>query len=308
MSDVTCDYSLCGWRLASAIPLPELGPWDGDERAPEVRFVVGDVPASLGATLFETPIAQVGADGRIRFEIDGIAAYLVEDGNHVTIAPQMALDAPDIRLFLLGTGLGYLCHQRGLVPIHAASVEIDGRAVMLAGSSGAGKSTLASAFARRGFPVLSDDVAPLTLAGPARILPSLRRIRLWRDSAHHAGWSEQDFEPCREDLAKFTRALGNAHADRALEPAALFHLHHTEHGSDEIRFDRLRGAVAVSALRQQIYRWRALVGLETPARALHRAGAAAERIPRHFELRRPIDFRRLDDTIEAIVETVRAEA
>jgi len=36
------------------------------------------------------------------------------------------------------------------MPLHAATVEIDGEAVSFAGASGAGKSTLAAAFLRRG--------------------------------------------------------------------------------------------------------------------------------------------------------------
>ena len=43
-------------------------------------------------------------------------------------------------------------------PIHAAAVQRDGRALLLAGKSGAGKSTLVYALARAGFEIVSDDV------------------------------------------------------------------------------------------------------------------------------------------------------
>lgn len=308
MNSATQDYTLCGWRLRSALVLPELAPWTGDDREPEVVFELGDVPAEIDA-VFRTPVVQVDAAGTIRFWIGGIADFLVLGGNRVVIAPKLPLDSPDIRLFLLGTGLGFLCHQRGILPIHAAAIDLDGRAVMIAGASGAGKSTLAAAFMRRGFRILSDDLAPLATdrAEPA-ILPSLKRIRLWRDSASQADWPIDALEPCRNDIAKFSHPLEAAHADAPLKPAALIHLNRTDAGSSEISLQRLRGAAAIEALRQQTYRWRTLAGLLTQMGALRRVSAAAPLIPLHFELKRPVRYSRLDDTIDAIVEAVRAAA
>jgi hypothetical protein len=46
---------------------------------------------------------------------------------------------------------------RGLYPVHAAGLALNGHGVLLAGTSGAGKSTLSLALARRGFSFLSDD-------------------------------------------------------------------------------------------------------------------------------------------------------
>lgn len=302
------DYTLCGWRLRSALVLPELAPWDGDDREPEILFEIGDVPAEIDA-VFRTPIVQVDAGGAIRFGIDGVADFLVAAGNRIVIAPQLPLGSPDIRLFLLGTGLGFLCHQRGILPIHAAAIDVDGRAVMIAGASGAGKSTLAASFMRRGFRILSDDVAPLaTDRDEPVILPSLKRIRLWRDSAQQVAWPIGELEPCREDIAKFSHPLEAAHADAPLRPAALIHLNRSDPGSSEISLTRLRGAMAIDALRQQTYRWRTLVGLVTQMGALRRVSAAAPLIPLHFELKRPVRYSRIDDTIDAIVEAVRAAA
>ena len=50
-----------------------------------------------------------------------------------------------------------LLKRRGLYPLHAAGVALDGHGVLLAGTSGAGKSTLSVALARSGFSFLSDD-------------------------------------------------------------------------------------------------------------------------------------------------------
>lgn len=300
------DYTLCGWRVRSDIHLPELGEWAGDDRAPQIRFEIGEVQPALEDPLVATPVVQVDAAGRIRFEIEDVGAYLVEEGARITLAPRLPLDAPDLRLFLLGAGFGLLCHQRGIVPIHAAAIEVDGRAVLLAGASGAGKSTLAAAFLRRGHRVLSDDVAPLDPEG--WILPSLQRIRLWRDSADQADWAVGELEACRVGMQKFSRPLADSHADAPLRPSALIHLLRPTSGKPEITLERLRGVAAVTAMRPQIYRWRTLVGLLSRIGALSRVGMAAHLIPRHFALRRPMRYSDLSATVDKIVETVRDAA
>lgn len=48
--------------------------------------------------------------------------------------------------------------RRGLHPLHAACVALEGRGVLIAGPSGAGKSTLALALLETGFDFLSDDL------------------------------------------------------------------------------------------------------------------------------------------------------
>jgi hypothetical protein len=54
-----------------------------------------------------------------------------------------------------------LLRRVGLFPIHAGSVERDGRAILIAGTSGSGKSTLTLALALDGFAFMGDDLALL---------------------------------------------------------------------------------------------------------------------------------------------------
>jgi hypothetical protein len=73
-----------------------------------------------------------------------------------------------------------LCFQaRGDVPLHAAAVEVDGGAVLLAAPRTYGKTTMAAGFHRAGHRVLSEDTACLRLSpGPAVVPgPAMLRIR-----------------------------------------------------------------------------------------------------------------------------------
>lgn len=67
-------------------------------------------------------------------------------------------------------------------PIHAASVEFDGRGFLLCGDSGAGKSSLAFACARAGWKYVSDDASYLVHDSLNRVVGNWSQIR-FRPSA-----------------------------------------------------------------------------------------------------------------------------
>ncbi|MES2441564.1 MAG: hypothetical protein V4574_01935 [Pseudomonadota bacterium] len=306
MADIARDYNLCGWRVASAIHLPELPFWPDEPGAPDIAIVLGDVPAEIPDAALVTPHLQADQSGRARYTIAGVADYLIEQGARITIAPAMDPDAPDVRLFLLGSVFGVLCNQRGVLPLHACAVEVDGGAIAFAGASGAGKSTLAAAFHRRGFKLLADDVTPIAFdGGVVRFLPGLRRIRLWADSMRAAAWDAGDVERCRDGIEKFSRAFDSGFVTEPLPPLALFHLRVLPETVGDTMFRRLQGAAAVQQVRRQVYRWRTLQRSTGNVEANTRVIRAAAGIPRHFELSRRIGYDQLDATIDAVVETVR---
>ena len=122
--------------------------------------------------------------------------------------------AGDPEEFLLGLGLAFALRVQGELAVHAAAVEIDGDAILLAGLPRAGKSTLAAALHALGHEAITDDVCmidevgdmPWVHAGPRRLrlrgpdkrhidvsLPSTRIARegapvraiYWLDRADH---------------------------------------------------------------------------------------------------------------------------
>jgi hypothetical protein len=77
-----------------------------------------------------------------------------------------------------------LCFRaRGDLPLHAAAVEVDGAAVLLAAPRTYGNTTMAAAFHRAGHRVLSEDTSCIGLdSGPA-IVPGPAMLRVRRDVA-----------------------------------------------------------------------------------------------------------------------------
>ena len=70
--------------------------------------------------------------------------------------------------------------QRGLLPLHGATIAFQNHCVAVCGKSGIGKSTLAAAFHQSGFDVLGDDICCINKSG--RVLPGLLNIHLLPES------------------------------------------------------------------------------------------------------------------------------
>lgn len=77
----------------------------------------------------------------------------------------------------MGMNLQMALGQRRYLLLHAATVERDGRALMLTGESGAGKSTLAALLGERGWRLMGDEFALIDL-DRGKALPFPRAISL----------------------------------------------------------------------------------------------------------------------------------
>jgi hypothetical protein len=89
----------------------------------------------------------------------------------------------DACTYLLGPVIGFVLRLRGVTCLHASAVAVGEHAVALVGVPGAGKSTTATAFAKCGFSVISDDVVALTDDGENFLVqPGYPRVNLWPDS------------------------------------------------------------------------------------------------------------------------------
>lgn len=90
------------------------------------------------------------------------------------------LTGEDLATYLVGPILGFVLRRRGTTALHASSVCLGGKAVVLCGPSESGKSTTAAALALRGIPVLAEDISPVK--EDRRIFsiePGYPRVCLW---------------------------------------------------------------------------------------------------------------------------------
>ena len=105
---------------------------------------------------------------------------------HAVLSVRAARDSFFWNSLLIPITIGVLGTTVGIAPLHCACLDRRGSGFLIAGVSGAGKSTLATALARLGFALLSDDWTYLSkqqstivahgLSAPIKLLPEAARF------------------------------------------------------------------------------------------------------------------------------------
>lgn len=244
------DYAVFGLRVRSNVDLPELFPASG-AGAPDVTIELGSIPMVTQGE--DDGLNHV--NGALVLVIPEVGRYRIEAGNRITVESEPGVPERNVRLFLLGSAFGVLLHQRGLLPLHANAIEIDGRAVAFMGPSGAGKSTLAAWFHDRGFRVIADDVCVVSfgLDGCPRAAPGLPRLRLWAEALELMGRDSQGLNRSflNDEHEKFDVPMDAASAARSQMPLAAIYL--LDQGG-EFSIVPLRGIEAADAVFANTYR------------------------------------------------------
>jgi len=248
-------YSCFDFRLRSEIALSELIAADDPADArPIVTIRLGSVPEALpGATETLAGLQVAGDD--VLHAVAGIARYLVRGGREIVVEPVAGSSERMVRLFLLGSTLGILCHQRGLLPLHANAIVAGDGAYAFAGHSGAGKSTLAAYFGRAGYEILCDDVCVIGFdeAGSPVAWPGLPRLKLWGDASAAFGHDSATLERAIEGMDKYHVPLTSPSDVRPIPFRRLYLLGRTDAGEPGA-IVRLHGAQAMEAVMAQTYR------------------------------------------------------
>jgi hypothetical protein len=292
-------YRLFGLLLDSELDLPELDAVEGQDRAiADIRIRCGTLDFSdLGAGLR-------AVDRGVLLDVPGVARFWVREGTVIIVEPASGVAARDVRLFLLGSAFGALLHQRGLLPLHANAVEVDGAGVAFMGTSGSGKSTLAAWFHDRGIRVLADDVCAIHFDhdGEPIVFPGLPRLRLWIDAIRRSGRAPDDFSRSYVGdaalLEKFDVPMALSGNDQsAVRLGAIYLLDRGE----ALSIERLEGVAAADAVIANTYRGAYLSAIDRREDHWRSAIRLVQAAP-VFRLTRPWDLARLDEVGTAMLD------
>lgn len=291
-------YRIHGLTVRSAMELPELAAAPTG-KAFDITIEAGAVPVALTAAEARGPLWQFG-DGCFLLKIPGVARYLAVAGQHVMVEIEAGAAAGDVRLYLLGSVLGVLLHQRGLLALHASAIEVSGRVVAFSGVSGAGKSTLAAHLRQRGYRVLGDDLLSVDIDhhNQPRAYPSFARIKLWADALNHIDHVPEALMRDQSRLEKFQLRLDGEHFDSPLPLRSVFLLEDNNAGND-IQITPLHGLDAVSGLARATYRPRFLKAMGLQATHFGHCSRVAGRVA-VFRLLRPKRIERMSEVVDAL--------
>lgn len=232
-------YQAYGLSISSELELPELPVFETALSDLTIEF--GKAPDRLESPVEENLLVQ-SAPNEFLLTYDGVANYYATNGNKITIQADKEADHEKIKLFLMGTVLTAVLHQRQLWPIHASGIEVDGKCIAFSGISGAGKSTTASQFAKRGYKILADDVCAVTIneEGIPVVQSGYPQLRLWKDSLNMLEVDHKDLTPVRNELMKFGFPLEGNFTPNPIPLKRIYMLQ--RHNKDEIEITHLKGA------------------------------------------------------------------
>lgn len=300
-------YRIGPLLYASELELPELIAVLPQAGQPMVTVTVGAAPRQIASPLAISDSCEANAQ-EFLLRLPGIGTYYVRNGTDVTVEPAAGVAAIDLRAYLLGNVFAVLCHQRGLLPLHASAVGTPRGAVAFLGDSGAGKSSLVAFLAQRGHTVLADDICLLDPKAPlhSRVLPVAPWLKLWRTTLDALGQTSAGLPRVFTEDDKYRYAM---HADPT--PTALAEIILLERipagEHDAPRLERLAPVHALHAVLELTYQsWLVRAIGQTESHFL-RCGEALEGV-RVYRMRRPWGFDAMDRTLDALEAHLAEEA
>ncbi|WP_160726047.1 aldolase [Bacillus sp. USDA818B3_A] len=197
-------YTGFGLKILSNIELPELVPHLPHQNRADVTIKRVDLKQLWNRSSNNQCFIFEG--NRILFKVPDTGIFLVDEGKTIMVSPDAEADEGLIRLFILGTCMGAILMQRKILPLHGSAIAINGKAYAFVGESGVGKSTLASAFIKKGFQIISDDIIPVLLSNNSKpiVIPSYPQQKLWQESLNQFGMELNNFHPLYARESKYS--------------------------------------------------------------------------------------------------------
>jgi len=289
-------YSLHGLTVYSDIELPELA--SHSHGRPDVRIRLGTLD---GITVDWKRCTQYYlAPGRVILNITGTARYFITDGVDILVDPHPGADRTMIRMFLLGTAMGCLLHQRGLLPLHANALCYNDECIMFLGQSGAGKSTLAAAMQKRGYELLADDISVVKISGLELPIayPGVPQIRLREDAAEYFDTDIGKLQRIFVGEDKYVLPAIAAYCQRPLRIKRLYLLDYHEEAQPE--FVDMHFLERIAAIRNNTYRKGMIAKMGVTLQHLSMSAIMAQSVPVRRFSRPRCSLEHLDRLLDAI--------
>jgi hypothetical protein len=248
------NYTLCGLHTRSDIPLTSVPP---SPRAGESADILIETVAAHSTTAKNA--SRMVFDHSLEcsiIRIVDVADFEVSRGRHIRVWPAVGATQKDVEIFLFGPVWATLCHQRGMLPLHASAVASKTGITAFAGHPGVGKSTTAALLSSFGFnyEFVADDILPVSLDQDSMpgAWPYLRRLKLQRDPIIQLALTPTETVSERLDKVKYF-VRPRCVADDKWSRLERLYLLECDSAEPRVSIERITGAQAVRALIDQTY-------------------------------------------------------
>jgi len=256
------DYTLSGLTIRSSVALPELVPHRNQDGHVDVVITFCEVPESLANALYADFYYQATRDSLL-INVPATGRYLIRQGREILVHQFDGVEDRNMRIFLLGAAFAAICHQRGLLPLHASAIAVNGECIAFAGDSGAGKSTLAAFLAQKGFTIICDDICVLaTKNNEIWAHPGFPRLKLWQNSLQALGRDVQDLHRVHTQEDKYHLPIQAGFGSEPLRLRRIYILREADNAIQK-SIGTIKGFEAVTQLADNTYQGRIVTHLDS---------------------------------------------
>lgn len=301
-------YKAFGLHIRSEIELFQL-----HKEAPckeDVSIIKGAVPEKL-ENAYLNRLWIEGNKDEILFRVKGTAAYYIKSGKEITVevVPNIPEEQkPMVQVYLMGTAMGALLIQKGILPLHGSCVwKEEMPAIAFTGDSGVGKSTIASYFQKNGWSMLSDDVTPLQIEnGRTAVYPSFPQQKLWEDALTAGDLSEGNYALLwkEESHRKFAVNSEDYFHDRKEILQAVFQV--IVRDQENVTCREIKGVEKAILLREHTYRKFLYAGKEEQQNHFRRCAKMAEELDM-YQIFRPLEKRSEKEILKLVEEILESK-
>jgi hypothetical protein len=252
-------YMLSGCRTHSQIPLTGV---------PTLASDASNVDATIYIATGHSPITK--GTGRFEFQhtmecslvrIEDVADFEITNGRQIRVWPAAGAKQKDIEIFLLGPAWAALCHQRGMLPLHASAIVTGTGITGFAGHSGVGKSTTAALLNSLGYQLVADDILPVRFNQNSipGAWPYLRRLKLHREPIAELAFTPTEMVSEAFDKERYF-VYPKRSADDQWSRLERIYLLEIDPTCPDVSIERITGAEAVRTLIDQTYHFAFILG------------------------------------------------
>jgi len=290
-------YRIYDLIIQSELELPDL--LEDNSSQTDVLIKYGKVPSELKNPKSHGVLYEANREEFI-FKFPKIGSFSVKCGSEIIIQPADSASKSEIRVFLLGSVMGALLHQKKIFPIHGSTINTSKGAIIISGRSCTGKSTLAAAFYKAGFEVIADDVSVIksNLDGDFIVTPGIPYLKLWKDSLDELGINGK-LERVRDDMEKYKLPLTGISPLKSNVVKKVIIL--SIKNSSGIVHSEIRGNEKFAILRNNSYRAQFIYGLDQTESHFEMLSNLSRAI-QLFKVERPSSPFLIDDLLHYFIE------
>ncbi|HIK07692.1 MAG TPA: hypothetical protein IGS40_23885 [Trichormus sp. M33_DOE_039] len=292
-------YWAYGLGIHSNLALPELLEVDTD-----CDITVTIKSSSLGYVEPSQPreYIQVAPQETI-VAMKGVGIFHIINGKEVIVTPAPNADQRLMQLCLSGSAMGIALYQRGFsLLLHASAVAVNGQVICFLGHSGAGKSSAAAAMLARGHKIVSDDIVPVILESPVKVVPGYPQMKMSPEIATTCGYDLASLIYLHPLLGEYAY---RREQDFTCKPQRLHSLYLLV-DSDELAIEEVRLQAAILELITNSYGIRSLQQAINRQQHLNQCVEMVKSIP-IYKLKRPRSLPLLSEVAKYVEDHVQRQ-